>query len=51
MDMDDDFLNLANKIRKKILNIDENFLDENKSHFNSKILINNCKICERKAQK
>jgi DNA mismatch repair protein MutS len=49
MDMDDDFLMLANKIRKKILNIDENFLEENKSHFNSKILIDNCKICDIKA--
>ena len=49
MDMDDDFLILANKIRKKILNIDENFLEENKSHFNSKILIDNCKICDTKA--
>ena len=49
MDMDDDFLELANSIRKKILKIDENFLENNKSHFNSKIIIDNCKICNDKA--
>ena len=49
MDMDEDFLNLANKIRKKVLNIDNNFLEDNKSHFNSKIIVDDCKICSRKA--
>ena len=49
MDMDDDFLELANTIRKKILNIDNNFLENNKSHFNSKIILDKCKICNEKA--
>ena len=49
MDMDDDFLQTANKIRRKLLNIDKNILEDKKSNYNSKIILDKCKICNEYA--
>jgi DNA mismatch repair protein MutS len=49
MDMDEDFLDLANNIRRQILNIDDKILNDKKSHFNSKIFVDNCNVCGDKA--
>ena len=50
MDMDEEFLDLANNIRRQILNIDSKILNDKKSHFNSKIFVDNCNVCGDKAE-
>ena len=45
MDMDESFLKMANNIRRKIMNVDRDILKDKKSHFNSSILIDKCKVC------
>tara|TARA_B100000963_G_C22575297_1_gene648111 strand:- start:237 stop:1502 length:1266 start_codon:yes stop_codon:yes gene_type:complete len=51
MDMDSDFLELANRIRKREAGENETLLgEENKSHYNSKIYIDTCAICDNKAE-
>ena len=49
MDMDRDFLLLAEEIRKNLLNISQNILENKKSHFNSDIFIHNCYVCDKRA--
>lgn len=45
MDMDEDFLKMANNIRRKIMKVDRDILIDKKSHFNAGILIDKCKVC------
>ena len=47
MDLDRDFLELANSIRKEILNID---LRDKTSQYNKDLYIKNCKICGERAE-
>ena len=49
MDLDEDFLKLANKIRQEILEVDERILSDNKSQYNSDLYVDLCKICNQKA--
>ena len=49
MDMDRDFLLLAEEIRKEVLDISPKIVENNKSHYNSKVYIDNCGICGKKA--
>ena len=46
MNLDKDFIDLANNIRKKILNID----DKKTSQYNSEIIIDSCKLCKKKGE-
>ena len=39
MDLDEDFLKLANKIRQEILEVDERILSDNKSQYNSDLYV------------
>ena len=50
MDMDRDFLLLAEEIRKNLLNISQNILENKKSHYNSDIFIHNCYVCDKRAE-
>lgn len=50
MDMDRDFLLLAEEIRKGVLDISPKIVNDNKSHYNSKIYIDDCGICGKKAE-
>ena len=51
MDMDTDFLELANRIRKREAGENETLLgDENKSHYNNRVYIDICAICDNKAE-
>ena len=48
MELDNDFLKLAETIRKKITNTDLEILDNKKSHFNKDLYFDKCKICNDK---
>ena len=49
MDMDLEFLETANEIRKKIMGIDASLLNGKKSTYNSNVYINHCKVCDNLA--
>ena len=50
MDMDIEFLKLSENIRKQILGESETLLEPKKSHYNSKVYIHDCSICDQKAE-
>lgn len=45
MNMDTDFLLLAEEIRKDLLGVKQNVLDKKQSRYNSKVYIHTCEIC------
>lgn len=49
MRLDREFLEEANKIRKKILGVDKELLSTRKSHFNRKIYLDRCQVCFERA--
>ena len=49
MDLDESFLELANDIRKNILNIETNILEPKQSQYNSNVYVDLCRICLKKA--
>lgn len=49
LDLDKDFLIMANKIRQNILGINPNIIDNKRSNYNSKLIVDKCKICGEKA--
>ncbi len=49
MDMDEEFLADANIIRRGIMNINENILDNTPSKYNSKVIMDTCGICSAEA--
>ena len=46
LDLDNDFVNLANTIRQEILGT-ENLLKYKKSKYNSKVIMDKCNICKK----
>ena len=48
MDLDPEFINTANNIRKKLMKIDNYGIDRKTSNYNSKIIIDKCSICKKK---
>merc|ERR1711907_467719 len=50
MDLDNEFIQLANDIRKQILNIDKNIIPKKTSQYNSNIIIDICELCKNKAE-
>ncbi len=48
MELDNEFLKLAESIRKKITNTDLEILEDKKSHFNKDLYFDKCKICSNK---
>ena len=46
MDMEEDFLELANEIRKDLRNIGNDILPHNTSKYNSELYIKNCLVCQ-----
>jgi DNA mismatch repair protein MutS len=50
MKLDDEFLKIANKVRKRIMNISDTIVETNSSVYNSNKLIQNCEVCGCKAQ-
>ena len=49
LDLDKEFLSLANSIRQDLLNIDKNIVNSKKSRYNSKLFVDTCEICGKKA--
>ena len=47
MDLDDDFIKTADKIRKKIMGIDEVIVNSKGNPYNSKIILDSCTICKK----
>ena len=47
MDFKDDFIDLANNIRKEIMDVGEDIVDHNKSRYNSLIYFKRCEICDK----
>jgi len=50
MNLDKNFIELANKLRKKILKIDDKIISKKTSQYNSKIIIDTCKLCNKKCE-
>ena len=50
MDLDDEFIETADSIRRSILNIGEVVLDNKTSRYNSKVIVDKCEICDKKAE-
>ena len=50
MDMDKEFLDNANSIRKKIMGIDSSLASGKKSSYNSEIYIDRCRVCDSTAE-
>ena len=46
MDMEEEFLELANEIRKDLMNIGNDILPHNTSKYNSDLFIKHCLVCE-----
>ena len=49
MDLPDEFITIANGIRKQLMNIDPEILDTKKSNYNSNLYMDKCSICGKKA--
>ena len=49
MKLDSEFLKIANKVRKRIMNVGETIVETKSSVYNSKKLIQNCEVCGCKA--
>ena len=49
MDLDEEFLKLANNIRKKILDIDEEIVNNKKSLYNTDLFMDKCSVCGKDA--
>ena len=49
MDLDPDFLKLANEIRRNLLGIDDNLQQTKTSPYNKKKYIDKCSICDKPA--
>ncbi len=47
MDLDKKFIEKANQIRKKLMNLNKFIVNNNTSHFNSNIIISKCAICKK----
>lgn len=50
MDMDNDFLNTANIIRRELLEVKENLLETRNSKYNSQVIVDMCAVCNRLAE-
>ena len=50
MDMDSDFLEKANSIRKKIMGIDTTVLENKQSKYNNQLFVDRCMVCNEKAE-
>ena len=49
MKLDDEFLAIANKVRKRIMNVEDTIVNTNTSVYNSNKIIDKCEICNKKA--
>jgi DNA mismatch repair protein MutS len=50
MKLDTEFLKIANKVRKRIMNVNESIVDTNTSVYNSSKFIEDCEVCGSKAE-
>ena len=50
MNLDEDFIATADSIRRSILDIGEVVLDKKTSRYNSKVIVDKCEICDKKAE-
>ena len=50
MDLDTNFLNLANQLRQQIMNVPQHVLDPKTSIYNSQVYVHRCEICDQEGQ-
>ncbi len=50
LNLPDEFMNIANKIRHNLLDIETNIISTNKSRYNSNLYKDNCAICGKKGK-
>lgn len=50
MQLDEEFLKDADKIRRKILDVDTEIYSTKKSHFNREVYVDKCQICSKQAE-
>jgi DNA mismatch repair protein MutS len=50
MDLDKDFIEMADAIRRDILNLSKELLPVHKSKYNAKVIVNDCEVCDQKAE-
>ena len=46
MDLDTDFIQMADKIRRKLLNVEDTVVPDNKSKYNAQVYVHKCGVCE-----
>ena len=50
MGLDEQFIKVADEIRRNIMNIDKFLISDKKSKYNSKVFINRCILCNEKTE-
>ena len=50
MDLDDDFIQMSDKIRRKLLNVEATVVPDNKSKYNAQVYVDKCGVCEADAE-
>lgn len=50
MDLDKDFIEMADAIRREILELSKELLPVHKSKYNAKVIVNDCEVCDQKAE-
>ncbi len=50
MDLDDEFIGIANNVRKRIMGISDQLVGNKTSQFNANVIINCCSICKSKTE-
>ena len=50
MDLDADFINMADKIRRKLLNVEDAVVPDNKSKYNAQVYVDKCGVCDAVAE-
>ena len=50
MHLDEEFIQIADKIRKKIMGIDNTVIPNKRSEYNSKIIKDKCTICNKQTE-
>ena len=49
MDLEDDFIQMADKIRRKLLNVEDSVVPDNKSKYNAQVYVDKCGVCQADA--
>ena len=50
MDLDADFIAMADEIRRDLLNVESSVVPDNKSKYNAEVYVHNCEVCDAPAE-